>query len=188
MLTVTDGKRGCRKSNPTNLKGKYIQSFLSSSSFSPTQTNLFTWSVKVEERQKGGRRKHIIFVHLWYILVSKARHDCSLQAMYFSGEGRSGMKGGGLMNKAGRKGIWAGRGKVWLRETAVPICFFQKGKKKKNTQLRGYKIVTVHQWFPTRCYPETTAQVPCAEFHFNKAMAAHASRLRLFCQILLSHG
>lgn len=72
--------------------------------------------------------------------------------MYLSEEGRSGMKGGGLMNKAGREGIWAGRGKVWLREAAVSF-------KKKPTQLRDYKIVTVHQRFPTRCYSETTAQV-----------------------------
>lgn len=36
---------------------------------------------------------------------------------------------GGLMNKAGREGIQAGRGKVWLREAAVSICLSILSKK-----------------------------------------------------------
>lgn len=39
------------------------------------------------------------------------------------------MKEGGLMNIAGKEGIWAGRGKVWLRETAVFICPLLRLKK-----------------------------------------------------------
>lgn len=33
------------------------------------------------------------------------------------------------MNKAGREGIQAGRGKVWLREAAVSICLSILSKK-----------------------------------------------------------
>lgn len=50
-------------------------------------------------------------------------------------KGRSGVEEGWLMNKAGREGIWAGRGKVWLREAAVSICppLLSTKKKKKLT-------------------------------------------------------
>lgn len=53
------------------------------------------------------------------------------------------------MNKAGRKGIWAGRGKVWLREAAVSICLLHsKDQLTVDDWLilqKKYKIVTVHQ-------------------------------------------
>lgn len=48
--------------------------------------------------------------------------------MYLTEKG-SGMEEGGLMNKAGQEGIWAGRGKVWLKEAAVSICPLLRLKK-----------------------------------------------------------
>lgn len=46
--------------------------------------------------------------------------------MYLTERGSGGEEEGGLMNKAGREGIRAGRGKVWLREAAVSICLSKK--------------------------------------------------------------
>ena len=79
------------------------------------------------------------------------------------------MEEDGLMNKAGREGIWAGRGKVWLSEAAVSICLLHsKDQLTVDDRLilqRRYKIVTVHQKSPTMCHPETRAQIIHVGFH-----------------------
>ena len=88
--------------------------------------------------------------------------------MCLTDEGRSGEEGGELIYKAcGLRGFGAGRGKVWLRQAAVYICFIEK---KKRVCRGRYKTVIVHQRSPTRCHRGPSAQVLLVGFHFNHTL------------------
>ena len=84
------------------------------------------------------------------------------------------MEEGGLMNKAGREGIWAGRGKVWLREAAASICPSASIGKTADGGWHGlqkrYRIVTVHQRSQTMGHHKTSAQVLHVGFHLNQTL------------------
>lgn len=54
------------------------------------------------------------------------------------------------MNKAGREGIRAGRGKVWLREAAVSICLSKKQP----------MAPSAAEIFSSHCASEVTHRVP----------------------------
>lgn len=73
--------------------------------------------------------------------------------MYLTERGSGGEEEGGLMNKAGREGIRAGRGKVWLREAAVSICPPTLSKKQPMAP-------SAAEIFSSHCASEVSHRVP----------------------------